>query len=73
MTIHCIRSSNILVPLKIYVRPAQVLTGYGCTRAELPDWDGHVIGRYAETMFLKKYSLGGLFMDPKPLDSDSNN
>jgi hypothetical protein len=48
------------IPLKIYGRPTQVLTGYDCTRAELPDWDGHVIGRYAETMFLKKYGLGGL-------------
>jgi hypothetical protein len=49
----------------IYVRFTQILAGYGCTRAELPDCDGHVIDRYAETMFLKKYGLGGLFHGSK--------
>jgi hypothetical protein len=49
----------------IYVRFTQVLVGYGCTRVELPDLDGHVIDRYAETMFLKKYGLGGFFHGSK--------
>jgi hypothetical protein len=52
---------NTMTQISTTLSQSIFLAGYGCTRAELPDWDDHVIDRYTEAMFLKKYGLGGLF------------